>query len=103
LRPVTFGDDPIHETITVVPSQVQWSWGGGSGSGWVSPGDPVSHAFDRGGTAIAALVTRWDASYTVQYEGESFGPFNATGQVIGTQQLSLRVLTSHPVLVSTAD
>jgi hypothetical protein len=103
LLPVTFGDDPVHETITVVPSQVQWSWDGGSGSGWVSPGRPIGHAFDHGGTAIAVLVTRWAASYTVQYQGESFGPYDATGQVIGTQQLRLRVLTSEPVLVSAAN
>jgi hypothetical protein len=100
MRPVTFGDDPIHETITIVPSLVQWSWDDGAGSGWVSPGEPVGHTFDRGGTAAAALVTRWGATYTVQYQGESFGPYDATGQVIGTQQLTLPVLTSRPVLVS---
>jgi hypothetical protein len=99
-RSVSFGDDPIRETITVVPSQVQWSWYGGADSAWVSPGKPVTHAFDEGGTGAAALTTRWAASYTVQYDGQSFGPYNATGQVIGTQQITVRVLTSRAVLVS---
>jgi hypothetical protein len=99
-RSVGFGDDPIHETITVVPSLVRWSWDGGAESGWVSPGKRVTHAFDEGGSGATGLTTRWAASYTVQYEGESFGPYDATGEVTGTQQVTLRILTSRPVLVS---
>ena len=100
MRPVTFGSAPVHETITVVPNLAEWSWDGGAGAGWVPPGEAVSHAFAAGGTAAVSLITRWGATYTVNYQGRSFGPYEATGEVVGTQQLSMRVLTSRPVLVS---
>jgi hypothetical protein len=100
LRPVTFGGGELTETITVVPRRADWRWGDGSRSGWLDAAASLAHAYERGGVARLTMRTRWGATYTIGYQGETFGPYDATGQIVTTQGFALPVYTSAPTLVS---
>jgi hypothetical protein len=100
LRPAPFGGGDITETITLAPSRADWSWGDGAGSGWAPAATNVTHSYARGGTARVDLTTRWGATYTITYQGRTFGPYDAVGQLTKQQTLTLPVRTSSPTLVS---
>ena len=100
LRPAPFGDGEITETITMAPSQTDWRWGDGSASGWATAAATVSHSYVHGGNAAVDLTARWGATYTITYQGETYGPYNAVGQLTKQQTLALPVRTSTPTLVS---
>jgi len=100
LAPIPFGSTDVTETITIRPAVLEWQWGDGSLTGWVTAAAGTSHAFLHGGVARIRLRTRWGARYTIGFQGETFGPYDATGQVTRNQSLALRVGTSEPVLVS---
>jgi hypothetical protein len=100
LRPAPFGGPDITEVITIAPVQVTWGWGDGTGSDWTAPGETTSHTYRAGGVASGTLATRWHATYTVRYDSRTFGPFDATRELIRTQSFRLPVNTSSPVLVS---
>jgi hypothetical protein len=100
LVPVPFGGDGITETITIVAATVDWRWGDREASGWVPAGRALRHTYHRGAVAHGRLTTRWDATYTITYGGDTFGPFDAKGRVVKSQPFRLAVRTSSPVLVS---
>lgn len=43
---------------------------------------------------------RWGATYTVSYDGQTFGPYDATGRLSERETFLEHVATSSPVLVS---
>ena len=69
-------------------------------SGWAAAVSTLSHDYTRGGLAAVVLTTRWGATYTITYEGQTFGPYNATGQLTKQQTLALAIDTSSPTLLS---
>jgi hypothetical protein len=88
------------ETITVIPVETSWDWGDGSSSGWAPAAATTSHRYLSGGRCHGTLHTRWTATYTVTYDDETFGPYDATGQLTKSQPFSKRVATTAPVLVA---
>lgn len=100
LQPSAFGGPDVTETITITPASVRWRWGEGSGTEWSAPDQRSSHTYTSGGIDRPVLATRWSASYTISYAGQTFGPYDANRQLTKTQTFRLPVLTSSPVLVS---
>jgi hypothetical protein len=100
LRPAPFGGPDITETITIAATRADWRWGDGSASGWTSAGSTHRHSYLHGGTAPGRLRTRWDATYTITYAGQTFGPYHAKGHLMKRQTFTLPVRTSSPTLVS---
>jgi hypothetical protein len=100
LRPAPFGGPDVTEVITIAPDQIRWGWGDGADSDWSAPEETMSHTYRAGGVASGTLATRWHATYTVGYDGRTFGPYDATRELIRTQSFRLPVHTSSPVLVS---
>jgi hypothetical protein len=100
LEPAPFGGPDVTETITIAPIELNWQWGDGAASGWTAADSTVTHTYVHGGRMNGALVARWGATYTLTYQGQSFGPYNATGQLTKQQAFSLPVHTSSPTLVS---
>jgi hypothetical protein len=100
LTPAPFGSGEITETITVAPSVIDWRWGDGAASGWASAATTATHSYLHGGNASVRLTTRWGATYTISYEGQTYGPYHATGALTKQQTLALAVDTSSPTLVS---
>ncbi len=100
LTPVPFGSGEVTETITLDATVADWHWGDGSTSGWLSASTPLAHSYLHGGIARLTLRTRWGATYTISYQGETFGPYDATGRLVRVQRLALPVDTSAPTLVS---
>jgi hypothetical protein len=100
MRPTPFGGDDVIETITLEPLRVDWGWSDGADSGWVAADAVSTHTFVSGGLADTALTTRWGATYTITYLGQTFGPYDAVGQLTRRQLFGLPVHTSTPTLVS---
>lgn len=100
LTPVPFGSGEVTETITLDATRTDWHWGDGSASGWLSASTPLVHSYLHGGIARLTVRTRWGATYTINYQGETFGPYDATGHLVRVQRLALPVDTSAPTLVS---
>ena len=97
----------IVETITIAPLHYAWSWGDGSkdlttdDAGAPYPDGKVTHTYARGGTVHGSVTTQWGATYTITTEGQTFGPYDATGGVVPrTQTFTLPVATAHSHLVS---
>lgn len=99
LRPVSFGGPGVTETITLRPSTLTWTWGDGTSSS-SSIGRRVSHHYLKAGRRRGTLSTGWDATYTIGYQGASYGPYDATGHLTRSQSFSKRVATSSAVLVT---
>jgi len=100
LRPAEFGGPVVTETITLTVNSERWRWGDGSGTGWVPAASRESHRYEHSGQDQVELTARWGASYTVGYEGRTFGPYDATGQLVRKQSRTERVATSSPDLVA---
>jgi hypothetical protein len=100
LRPATFGGSVVTETITMAPGKVDWRWGDTDTTGWVAAAATLTHSYFHGGSARVALTTRWGATYTITYAGQTFGPYNAVGRLTKRQQFTLPVHTASPTLVS---
>jgi len=100
LHPIGFGGPTIRETITVTPVATRWEWGDGSSTGWAPIGPPTVHRYLSGGHHAGTLHTRWAATYTISYAGETFGPYDATGTLTKSQPFRKRVATTEPVLVA---
>jgi hypothetical protein len=100
LKPAPFGGPDITETITIAPSQADWRWGDASISGWTPAKTTLTHSYIKGGVAHGRLATKWGATYTITYQGQVFGPYDATGQLTKQQTFTLPVDTSTPTLVS---
>lgn len=100
LHPRLFGGPDVHETIKLLPQQAAWDWGDGDSTGWIDALTTQTHRYNHGGVARGSLQTRWGASYTVTYQGLTFGPYDATGRLTKRQTFTLPVRTSRPVLVS---
>ena len=97
----------IVETITIAPLHYTWSWGDGSDRletddpGAPYPDGQVTHTYAAGGTVHGSLTTQWGATYTITTEGQTFGPYDATGGVVPrVQTFALPVATAHSHLVS---
>jgi hypothetical protein len=100
LAVVRFGGPTITEAITIAPTRVTWRWGDGS-EPTVAPATAVAtHAYRHGGVPRGSLATRWAATYTVTYDGQTLGPYDADRQLTRRQAFRLPVHTSSPVLVS---
>jgi hypothetical protein len=100
LAPAPFGDGQITETITIAPIRSDWRWGDGTASGWATETATLTHSYTHGGNAIVKLTTRWGANYTITFDGEDFGPYQAIGTLRKRQTLTLPVDTANPTLVS---
>jgi hypothetical protein len=100
LKPVPFGGPEITETITIAPSKADWRWGDSEASGWTKAASTLTHSYIHGGSAHGDLTTRWGATYTITYGGQTFGPYDATGHLTKRQAFTLPVHTSSPTLVS---
>ena len=109
LRPATLnsGTPGVVETITIAPLSYAWSWGDGSDAfSTDDPGAPypdgrVTHTYATGGRMHGGVTTQWGATYTVTVDGQTFGPYDATGgQVPHVQTFTLPVATAHSHLVS---
>lgn len=100
LRPTGFGGPTVTETITVVPEQTRWDFGDGSSSDWAAADVTVVHRYAAGGHLAGTLHVRWSATYTINYAGETFGPYDAKGQLTKSQSFRKRVATTEPVLVA---
>jgi hypothetical protein len=100
LRPATLGGRGIRETITLTPTRTRWRWGDGSVPTLRPAPGEVTHTYRHGGAASIRLTTRWGATYTISYQGRTFGPYQAVGRLVEQQSLRLPVLVSVPVLVS---
>jgi hypothetical protein len=100
LAPAPFGGDQITETITIAPIRSDWRWGDGTASGWTADAATLTHSYAHGGNAIVRLTTRWGANYTITFQGEVFGPYQAVGTLRKQQNLTLPVDTANPTLVS---
>jgi hypothetical protein len=100
LHPTEFGGPEVTEAITLHVESTQWSFGDGSTAARQT-GDPaVTHRYLAAGTDQIRLTVRWGATYLVGYAGQTFGPYDATGQLTAVQVRAERVGTSSPVLVS---
>jgi hypothetical protein len=100
LRPHPFGNGAVTETISIAPKRADWVWGDGQRSGWVAATVRETHDYVHGGTAHGSVTTRWGATYTISYEGRTFGPYDAVGLLTKRQAFRLPVDTSSPTLVS---
>jgi hypothetical protein len=100
MHPTRFGGPTITERITIAPSRADWHWGDSEVSGWAPVTARLRHSYARGGTAHGRLLARWGATYTISYQGRTFGPYDATGHVTKEQDFVLPVDTSSPTLVS---
>jgi hypothetical protein len=100
LTPTPFGNGEITESITIAPIRADWRWGDGSRSGWAAAATTVTHTYLSGGNDAVRLTTRWGATYTITFDGQTVGPYQAVGQLTKQQQITLPVLTSTPTLVS---
>jgi hypothetical protein len=100
LRPTRLSGSGITETITIAPSKADWRWGDASTSGWTSSTTTLTHSYVHGGVAHGSVTTRWGATYTITYQGQTLGPYDATGQLRKRQLFTLPVRTSSPILVS---
>ncbi len=103
LRPRPFGGSGVTETITIAPARELWRWGDGTSATFAPGKDGMIHAahtYSSGGHVHADVSTTWGATYTITYQGQTFGPYNATGTLTQDQTLPVRVATSTPVLVS---
>ena len=100
LGPETFGGPSVSETITLAPRQVNWWWGDGNESGWLSIDAVASHRYLAPGNIPGTLSTRWSATYTATFDGHTVGPFDATGTLERNQPFTEPVTTSSPVLVA---
>lgn len=99
LGPVSFGSSTLSESITLVPRDADWHWGDGTSSGWLPVGATADHRYLASGIEHGTLTTRWTATYTATFEGQTVGPFPATGEVLRSQPFIEPVDTSSPVLV----
>ncbi|MGN6474170.1 MAG: hypothetical protein ACTHK4_11065 [Mycobacteriales bacterium] len=99
LGPVSFGGGTVSESITLVPRDADWHWGDGTSSGWLPVGATADHRYLTSGVEHGTLTTRWTATYTATFEGQTVGPFPATGEVLRSQPFIEPVDTSRPVLV----
>jgi hypothetical protein len=100
LRPAPFGGGEVTETITIAPIRSNWSWGDGDATGWVATSPTQTHRYVSGGVEHGGLTTQWGATYTISFEGATFGPYDATGRLTKQQAFRLPVHTSTPHLVS---
>jgi hypothetical protein len=103
LKPQPFGGQGVTETITVAPAREQWTWGDGTSATFTpaSSGEiRASHTYLAGGHDTAGVRTTWGATYTITYQGQTFGPYDATGTLTEQQSRAVTVATSTPVLVS---
>ena len=103
LRPTPFGGPTVTETITLHPATEMWRWGDGQ-SDTLTPDKAgviaTSHTYGAGGHLRTDVTTTWGATYTVTYQGATFGPYDAIGTLTRTQSAPLTVVTSNPVLIS---
>jgi hypothetical protein len=100
LHPAQFGGGEITETITIAPIRSDWRWGDGDATGWVETAPMQTHRYISAGIEHGGLTTRWGATYTITFEGATFGPYDATGQLTRVQPFRLPVHTSTPHLTS---
>jgi hypothetical protein len=100
LPPALFGGPEITETITIAPLRAEWRWGDGDETGWEQVGPRLMHSYLYGGLARGSVTTRWGATYTVTYAGETAGPYDGNGRLTKRQAFRLPVRTSSPTLVS---
>ena len=109
LHATTLSADPhgIVETITIAPLHYTWSWGDGTdGLSTDDPGAPypdgrVTHTYTAAGDFRGTLTAEWGASYTITVDGQTFGPYDATGGLVPhTQTFTVPVTTAHSHLVS---
>lgn len=100
MRPTPFGGPRVSEMITLLVERTRWLWGDGSSTAWQDGSPPTEHRYLQPGRPRLQLTTRWGATYTVSYDGRSFGPYDATGLVAASQTREEQVATSQPVLVS---
>lgn len=100
LRPVPFGGQGVTETIKLAPVHQTWRWGDGEADTFTNASIRTSHTYTTGGHLTAAVTTTWGATYTLTYQGLTFGPYDATGRLTGRQTRPVTVVTSTPVLVS---
>jgi hypothetical protein len=100
LRPTPFGGGEITETITIAPIRSNWRWGDGDATGWVATAPTQTHRYIAGGIEHGGLTTQWGATYTITFEGATFGPYDANGRLTKQQAFRLPVHTSTPHLTS---
>jgi hypothetical protein len=100
LRPAPFGGGEVTETITIAPIRSNWRWGDGDATGWVPTAPTQTHRYIAGGIEHGGLTTQWGATYTITFEGATFGPYDANGQLTKQQLFRLPVHTSTPHLIS---
>jgi hypothetical protein len=100
LRPVPFGGQGVTETIKLAPVSQTWNWGDGQTATFTEASIRTSHTYATGGHLTASVTTTWGATYTLTYQGLTFGPYDATGRLTGRQTRAVTVVTSTPVLVS---
>lgn len=100
LRPVPFGGQGVTETIKLAPVHQTWDWGDGQTVTFTDASIRTSHTYAAGGHLTASVATTWGATYTLTYQGLTFGPYAATGRLTGRQARPVTVVTSTPVLVS---
>jgi hypothetical protein len=100
LRPAPFGGGGITETITIAPVRSNWRWGDGDATGWVATAPTQTHRYIAGGIEHGGLTTQWGATYTITFEGATFGPYAANGRLTRQQAFRLPVHTSTPHLTS---
>lgn len=103
LRPAPFGGRGVTETITVSPAREQWQWGDGTATAFTPTAAGLieaRHTYASGGHLVAQVATTWGATYTITFQGRTFGPYDAAGTLSRTQARAVTVATSTPVLVS---
>src|SRR3954471_11015292 len=109
LRPTRLdsSNQDIVETITIAPLHYAWSWGDDTAdletddAGAPYPDGHVTHTYASGGRVRGSVTMQWGATYMITTEGQTFGPYDATGGVVPlTQIFTLPVATAHSHLVS---
>lgn len=99
LQVTRFGGSGVTERIRLSPLHVVWAWGDGARS--VTAGSAhTRHTYLAGGRMRLVASTTWGATYTISYQGQTFGPYAATGRLSRIQVRPVNVVTSTPVLVS---
>lgn len=98
--PRPFGGPQVSEAITIAASRTYWTWGDGQSSGWTAVSTRQTHRYVHGGIAHGRLTAIWGATYTITFDGATYGPYDATGQLTRSQDFTLPVDTSSPRLVS---
>jgi hypothetical protein len=99
LGPEAFGGPTVREAITVTPRRMAWQWGDGESSDWLAVGATVTHRYLAAGTVTVTLTTEWSATYVASFDGQTVGPFDATGVIDRDQTSVERIDSSRPVLV----